>query len=496
MTKSIHTRRDFGAVVADNVKNGVLGAAADLYCRLPGTVAERMSRSQIRRGCRFKEGEDALYHLLKVIARRWRSLHPNARRRFLQNLFGYYLFHGPEKNRQATRIFDGEYPKIMVLSPTMRCNLQCQGCYSYHYDRTDAISTERLHRLLGEARELGINFVVVTGGEPYVRKDLLEVFSSHPSMYFLTYTNGTLIADRGLAPALARLGNVMPCVSVEGFEHETEARRGRGVYGKVLRAMREMKEAGVVFGFSATPMRHNNELLLADEFVQFYLEQGCLVGWYFSYMPVGRSPDVNLMPTPAQRLHRYHRIRALRAKYDIMVADFWCDGMLTGGCLSGGRTYFHVNASGGVEPCVFNQFHVDSILDKSLKECLTSPFMSDVRRSLNDLENPLRPCPVCDNPWLQRRWVEQYGARPSQEGADDLLRGEVAEFLDRYSAELKEIFDPIFESARQGYPWPLHPERKPDPANLSPDDKIVKSSESVAGTKRGNESRVARLDAE
>jgi MoaA/NifB/PqqE/SkfB family radical SAM enzyme len=322
--------------------------------------------------------------------------------------------------------------------------------------------------LLDEARELGINFIVVSGGEPYLRKDLLEIFETHSSMYFLTYTNGTVIADRGLAPKLAELGNVMPCVSVEGFERETEARRGKGVFEKIVRAMREMKEAGMVFGFSATPMRHNNELLVSDDFVEFYMNLGCLVGWYFSYMPVGRSPDVALMPTPAQRLHRYHRIRTLRSKYDVMVADFWCDGLLTGGCLSGGRSYFHVNSLGGVEPCAFNQFYVDSILEKSLKECLTSPFMSDVRLSLNDVENPLRPCPVCDNPWLQRRWVAEHDAKPGQPGADDVLRGEVAAFLDQYAAEMKDIFDPIFEFAHAGCPWPLHPERPPNAANLAP----------------------------
>ncbi len=442
--------------------------AVEGYARLPQSVAQKIARAQIRRGNRFQEGEEFLLHAIRVITDRWRSLHPTVRRRFVQNAFGYYLIHGPEKNRTANALFDGEYPQVMVVSPTMRCNLKCEGCYSFHYDRRDAISTERLHLLLDEAKELGINFVVISGGEPYLRKDLLELFETHASMYFLTYTNGTIIADRGLAPTLAELGNVMPCISVEGFKKETDARRGKGVFDKIVQAMHTMRESGLIFGFSATPMRHNNELLLTDEFVEFYKDLGCLVGWYFSYMPIGRSPSVELMPTPRQRLHRYRSIRALRAKHNLILADFWCDGMLTGGCLSGGRTFFHVNASGGVEPCVFNQFYVDSILNKSLKECLTSAFMRDIRLSLNDVENPLRPCPVCDNPWLQRRWVAEHGAKPAQMGGDDVLKGEVATFLDEYAVELKEIFDPVFEETRKGCPWPLHPERRPNPANLPP----------------------------
>jgi hypothetical protein len=72
----------------------------------------------------------------------------------------------------------------------------------------------------------------------------------------------------------------------------------------------------------------------------------------FNYMLLGRNPNLDLMPTRAQRLYRLHRSREVRATKPILAADFRCDGELAGGCLSAGRVYFNVNAAGGVEPCV------------------------------------------------------------------------------------------------------------------------------------------------
>jgi len=437
------------------VDHGLL-FATELAARLPEKVLLRAAEPPLRRGIAWREGVDFLLRTIQILHRNWSSFHPNVRRRFVENIFGHMMLRGREKRRLCCEIL-GDYPIIMVISPTMRCNLQCTGCYSANYSSQDCIPTERLDRLYTECEDLAIQFIVVSGGEPYLRKDTLDLFAAHPKLYFLTYTNATVIADKGLAGRIAELGNVLPCISVEGFEEQTDQRRGKGTHKKIVRAMREMKEAGALFGFSATPMRHNNDLLCSDPFIEYYVELGCRAGWYFNYIPVGRSPDLSLMPSPEQRLHRYHRIRAIRNKYDILAADFWCDGMLVGGCLSGGRTYFHINAQGGVEPCVFHQFHVDNINDKTLLECLNSAYMRDVRQCLREVENPLRPCPVIDNPWLLRELVGKHRPTPSQPGGENILTGEVAAGLDRYAAELKKIFDPVFDQNRAGYPWPLEP---------------------------------------
>ena len=430
--------------------------ASELAARLPEKALVGFAEPKLRRGIAWKDGVDFLLDVILLMRRSWSELSPSVRQRFTQNIFLNALLGSREKHRRASDVL-GDYPCVMVVSPTMRCNLRCAGCYSFNYSKQDAISTERLHQLYSEAEELGIHLVVLTGGEPFLRRDTLDLCEAHPNLLFMTYTNGTIIAKRKLGRRLADLGNVVPCVSVEGFEQETDARRGRGTHRRILAAMRDMSENGVLFGYSATPMRHNNELLCSDAFVDFYRKQGCRVGWYFSYMPVGRDPSLDMMPTPAQRLFRFHRIRSIRREHKLLAADFWCDGALVGGCLSGGRTFFHVNAQGGVEPCVFHQFHVDNINDKTLLDCLNSSYFRDIRNRLREIENPLRPCPVIDNPWMLRELVAKHRPLASQPTSREILRPDIAEGLDCYAEALKQVLDPVFADCRQGCPWPLEP---------------------------------------
>jgi len=415
-----------------------LDAAAETMVRLPDWLIIPPVEKILHDGVRFTEGADFLLKLFKEIRRVWPNLAPTVRRRFVENLFGHTMLFSTVAQRKTAVQLGGDNPLLMVISPTMRCNLKCTGCYSANYSRDDAIDTKNFIRILSEARELGIHFVVVSGGEPFIRKDLLEVIEHFPDILFMAYTNGTLINERDLAPKLAQLGNVIPCISVEGFDEETNQRRGKGTFRKIIAAMGQLRNEGVLFGFSATPMRHNNDLLVSDDFVQFYENLGCFLGWYFSYMPVGRDPDLDLMPTPAQRLYRRERIRKIRGQYHLVAADFWCDGELVGGCLSAGRVYFHINAQGGVEPCVFHQFSVDNVLKKPLIEALNSEYFCFLRNKLDSIKDRVRPCPVIDHPHILREAVGKYSPIPSQEGGDKTI-SELAKGLDAYAAELERL---------------------------------------------------------
>ncbi len=420
--------------------------------RLPDRLVLSAAGRLLRRAVDMPAGQEFLVRLFSDLKAAWPRLHPHVRRRFAANIFGHLMLLGRTKHARV-RARLGDWPPVMAVSPTMRCNLQCEGCYSAGYERADAITTSRFDTLLSECEALGIHLVVVSGGEPFLRADLLEMFARHPDIEFLVFTNGTLVARRALAPVLASLGNVVPCVSVEGFAEETDRRRGAGVHADAMAAMAALRDAGVLFGFSATPMRHNNELLVSDEFVEHYARAGCFAGFYFNYMPLGRRPDLALMPTPEQRLRRSRRIREIRQTGRLLAIDFWCDGELAGGCLSAGRAYFHVNAAGGVEPCVFHQFSVDSILDRPLLDALDSPYFRHLRGAIATFDNPLRPCPIVDRPEVAREAAARFAPRASQPGGERLLRGPLADGLDRYAAELKGLMDPEFERRRAGFRW-------------------------------------------
>jgi MoaA/NifB/PqqE/SkfB family radical SAM enzyme len=348
-------------------------------------------------------------------------------------------------------------PSTLLISPTMRCNLTCQGCYSGKYLQQEGLPYDLLHRVVGEAHDLGIRFIVLSGGEPLSRKqDLFRLAAAYNrDMYFMCYTNGTLISE-DTADELARLGNMGAIISLEGFEAATDARRGKGVFQRAMDAMDRLKARGIPFGSSLTVTSRNIEEITSDAFFDHLYRKGVMLVWYFLFMPVGKDPDTTLMPNPEHREYLRQRDKALRAKFPIFIADFWNDAPYVGGCIAGGRNYFHINAKGDVEPCVFCHTAVDSVYDKSLGEVLKSEFFQKIRSHQPHSENMLTPCMIIDNPHIYRDAVQTCGAYPTHDGADDLLV-KIPERLDAYSQRVHQYLDPIWkrERNRYGYKEPI-----------------------------------------
>jgi hypothetical protein len=149
---------------------------------------------------------------------------------------------------------------------------------------------------------------------------------------------------------------------------------------------------------------------------------------------------MDFMPTPEQRLERRRRLLELRGARDIVLADFWNDGALTGGCIAGGRSYIHINSEGDVEPCVFTHFALHNVRRSSLKEVIDSDFFRAIRERVPYCENLLRPCLIIDHPALLRELVERYGARPTHPGAEAIF-GELKDDLDSYAARYGRLAD-------------------------------------------------------
>ncbi len=113
-----------------------------------------------------------------------------------------------------------------------------------------------------------------------------------------------------------------------------------------MAAMDRLRERSVYFGTSLTITRDNMEKAYSDEFMDFLVDKGATYAWTFHYVPIGRDPDLDMMITPEQRAWLVKRVAEIRMTKPILVADFWNDGHFTGGCIAGGRMYFHINAAG------------------------------------------------------------------------------------------------------------------------------------------------------
>ena len=420
----------------DNLANSeertqVLLDAADMgakfYKELTPERIERLKDS-------IRDPENRYMKLLNILLD---ESNPEYAKKMILNLGYEAAFRGTRMIRKNREKYGCNIPWLILFDPTMACNMHCIGCWSGTYGHKQSLTYEDMDRIVTEAKALGVYFYMLTGGEPMVRKnDVLKLCEKHSDCFFAAYTNSTLI-DEELCERVVELGNLTFMVSIEGTPETNDARRGIGHYDQVMRAMDLLKKHGIVFGTSVCYTRDNIEAVTSDEFLNFIASKGAHFGFYFHYMPVGNNAVPELMPTVEQRRRMIDRIRYVRsAECDIPFypMDFQNDGEYVGGCIAGGRNYFHINSAGDAEPCVFIHFSDSNIHDKSILEILQSPLFKMYHEGQPFNRNHLRPCPMLENPQLLRKIVEDTGAHQtnleSPESVDHLC-----EKCDAYAAQ-------------------------------------------------------------
>ena len=373
-----------------------------------------------------------------------------------------------EEQNGATQSLGFSPPMFLVISPTGQCNLRCSGCYAAG-DSEDhpSLDFKTFDRIIREKRALWRSyFTVISGGEPLLWRDgdvgFVDMLTSHPDEMFMFYTNATLITDE-VARRLGESGNVSPAISVEGFEAETDGRRGRGVYRQALEAMARLRKYGVPFGISATPNRHNWRVITSDEFVDFFFfEQGAIYGWYFQYMPIGRGQTLELMVPPVERLEMLRRTRRIVEEKKVFIADFWNSATGSNGCISAGRSggYYYIDWHGNITPCVFVPYAVDNIHrvyaeGGDLNTPLNSALFCRIRewqdgygygKPALETDNWLCPCVMRDHFGVLREAVTRCQARPINAEAAEALQDEsYCQGMIRYGEAMKRLTDPIWQ---------------------------------------------------
>ncbi len=359
-------------------------------------------------------------------------------------------------------------PFTVLVSPTRVCNLRCSGCYAATENAPqEHLAFHTFERIISDKRKLwGSCFTAVSGGEPFLwqsnGKGLLDLAERHPDEYFLVYTNGTLIDDN-TAARMEWLGNVTPAISVEGFERETDARRGDGVHRKIREACERLRHYGVPFGISVTATKDNWEAITSDEFVDYYFyEEGAFYGWIFQYMPIGESPDLSLMVPPEQRLEMWSRSWDLMRRKQVFYADFWNSATASSGCISAGRPhgYFHIISNGDITPCVFMPYAAVNIYDiykqgGSLNDVFRTQLFKRIRefqdnyayaQSDEDVGNWLCPCPTRDHHDLFHQILKDTQPKPIDEGAEIAMRDpSYINGMIEYGRRLYSLTQPIWE---------------------------------------------------
>jgi len=371
--------------------------------------------------------------------------------------FGFEaMLNGTKTIRSMREIHHCNIPWLILMDPTSACNLHCTGCWAAEYGNKLNLSYDEMSQVVKQGKELGVYFYMFTGGEPLVRKkDIINLCKEHNECQFLAFTNGTLI-DETFCLEMKKVGNLMLAISLEGSPEVNDLRRGEGVYSRVMQAMDLLKKNGLLFGTSICYTSKNYELVTNKDFIKLLVDKGCRYAMYFHYMPVGNDASLELLPSPEQRVYVKDRVREIRKLRDgegIFTMDFQNDGEFVGGCIAGGRNYFHINANGDAEPCVFIHYSGANIRTHSLIEILKQPLFMAYYNNQPFNENHLRPCPMLENPEILERIVKETGARST-----DLISPEKVEHLcgkcHEYADSWKPCADKIWNNtsySRKGY---------------------------------------------
>jgi MoaA/NifB/PqqE/SkfB family radical SAM enzyme len=301
-----------------------------------------------------------------------------------------------------------EVPPFMINSITGTCNLRCKGCYAMKEGRLDGkeLPMERIEEIYREAGEMGVSAILIAGGEPLVRRDILKVTQKFPSMVFPVFTNGTLVDD-DIVNTLQHQKNVVPVISLEGYEEDTDNRRGEGVFRRLTQAMDKLGSSSIFYGASLTVTCTNIDTLTCDNFVEGLIKRGCRLLFYVEYVPV-REGTEDWVLTEAQREKLADTLARLRTRYPALFISFPGDEKEFGGCLASGRGFVHINKEGGLEPCPFAPYSDISLRDTSLKQAIKSDFLATIRENHDKLKETSGGCALWDNrEWVQSILVKQ-----------------------------------------------------------------------------------------
>ncbi len=273
---------------------------------------------------------------------------------------------------------EGEHiPPFLIASITSSCNLHCTGCYAranhlcHDHDAQRMLTGQEWDKIFREASELGISFILLAGGEPLLRWEVLEAAARHKNILFPVFTNGTLIREDYLQ-LFAKSRNLLPVLSLEGDEEITDERRGKGTYRKLVEVMELLKKKGILFGTSITVTKKNLKKITDSSFMNGLNLLGCKVAFLVEYVPVS-SEIKALAPDDADREFLSHKLLQLRKQIDMIFISFPGDEKNSGGCLAAGRGFFHINPVGGTEPCPFSPFSDTNLRDTSIRNALKSP---------------------------------------------------------------------------------------------------------------------------
>ena len=313
--------------------------------------------------------------------------------------------------------------RLVFWELTARCNLKCCHCRAEAQDEVVAgeLSTAEVIGVARDIRAAGDPILILTGGEPLVRKDFFEIAEACVGMFtrVALATNGTIV-DEAMARRIVKAGIQRVSVSLDGVTAAThDAFRGvPGSFEATVRGYDAMIRAGASMQVNATVARHNIDEV--EALLKFVLDRKADAFHVFALVPVGCgaqiSDDARLSPDQMEsflrwlfeksielrdRIHikatcapQYYRImrETARAKGLAMPTGHG-HGMsaMTRGCLAGSAVCF-ISRTGDVQPCGYLPVQVGNVRRTPFGEIWRD---ADVFKALRDPGQLKGKCGTC-----------------------------------------------------------------------------------------------------
>lgn len=297
-------------------------------------------------------------------------------------------------------------PSLISWNLTKKCNLRCPHCYLEAGKKAEyELSTEECFALVDEMKQLGTEMLILTGGEPLLRKDIFDLsqYASAQGMWVVMGTNGVLVTEK-TAQKMIECGVKGVAISLDSIEAENhnQFRGGPNSWEYSVRALKICRAAGLQVLVQTTVMESNYEEI--PQLIDFTRELGAWSFNLYFLVQTGRGQQMNdLSP---QRTHAMlENLAELQDRCRPMLVRSKCapqfkqiayqmgkGGLESGGCMAGVE-YCRITPEGNVTPCPYMTVIAGNVLERSFTEIWqTSP----VFRELRDLHQLKGRCGRCE----------------------------------------------------------------------------------------------------
>lgn len=261
-------------------------------------------------------------------------------------------------------------PTHAQISLTNACPQNCSYCYNKNRvgQRMD---TETIKRVITELKQMGVVWLGLTGGEPLLNKDLVEIIESvGGDCAIKLFTTGTNLSDK-LAYDLRKAGLFYVSVSLDHWQEE-EHDRGRGCQGAYKTALRAIdifkKTEGIHTSVSAViskDMLQNNQV---EKFIQFLINLDIHEVWLSETKPSVEAywhQEAVITEEEQKRLIEIQDKYNKRGEVTINYLGHF-ENKENFGCNAGNKMVY-VDAFGEVSPCVFTPITFGNVRNESVQ---------------------------------------------------------------------------------------------------------------------------------